>query len=173
MLIIRLAAKAPRLHGRLSSNVRHHKSPLPYTRSMKNFFAAIGLLTSSLIAYGQGLPTIADVKKVTDEVMVKVGKGDLEGGLKTFKLLTIIPEAEFDAMVGQAAMQAPSMTARFGPAIGYEFIREDRMGESLARYVYIQRFEKHAMRWIFYLYRGKSGWVINTFRFDDKWHEMF
>ena len=25
MLIIRLAAKAPRLHGRLSSNVRHHK----------------------------------------------------------------------------------------------------------------------------------------------------
>ena len=116
---------------------------------------------------------MADIKKVTDDVMVKVGKGDIDGGLKTFKPLTVIPESEFDTMVGQAALQAPMIASRFGQSIGYEFIREDRLGESLARLIYIQRLEKHAMRWVFYLYRGKSGWVVNTFRFDDKWPEIF
>ncbi len=140
---------------------------------MKNFLALLVLAGSAFSAAAQGLPTLADVKKVTDEVMVKVGKGDLEGGLKTFKSLTIIPEAEFDAMMGQAVQQSPMMAARFGQVIGYEFIKEERIGESLARYVYIQRFEKHAMRWMFYLYQGKTGWVINSFRFDDKWPDLF
>ncbi|MFG6430251.1 hypothetical protein [Roseateles sp. LYH14W] len=140
---------------------------------MKKFLALATLLTASLAACAQAVPTLADVRKVTDDVMAKVGKGDLEGGLKTFKPLTVIPASEFDAMVGQAVMQSPMMSARFGKTIGHEFISEDRIGESLARLLYIQRFEQHAMRWVFYVYQGKTGWVINTFRFDDKWPDMF
>jgi hypothetical protein len=41
------------------------------------------------------------------------------------------------------------------------------------RLVYLNRFERHAMRWSFYLYRGAEGWVINTFVFDDQIHMMF
>ena len=140
---------------------------------MKKLLTLLALLGTALVASAQGLSTVADIKKVTDDVMVKVGKGDIDGGLKTFKPLTVIPESEFDTMVGQAALQAPMIASRFGQSIGYEFIREDRLGESLARLIYIQRLEKHAMRWVFYLYRGKSGWVVNTFRFDDKWPEIF
>ena len=140
---------------------------------MKKLLTLLALLGTALVASAQGLSTVADIKKVTDDVMVKVGKGDIDGGLKTFKPLTVIPESEFDTMVGQAALQAPMIASRFGQSIGYEFIREDRLGESLARLIYIQRLEKHAMRWVFYLYRGNSGWVVNTFRFDDKWPEIF
>ena len=140
---------------------------------MKRTLVILSLICLSMAARAQGLPELADVRKLTDAVMVKVGKGDMEGGLKAFKHLTIIPEAEFDSMLGQTALQMPLITGRFGQVIGHEFISEDRIGESLARLNYIQRFEKHAMRWTFYVYRGKSGWVINTFRFDDKWHEMF
>jgi hypothetical protein len=140
---------------------------------MNKTVALLALVGASLAAQSQGLPDVEDIKKVTDAVMAKVGKGDSEAGLKSFKSLTVIPEAEFDAMVGQAALQAPMIAARFGQVIGHEFIREDRIGESLARITYIQRFEKHAMRWMFYVYRGKTGWVINSFRFDDKWPDMF
>ena len=89
-----------------------------------------------------------------------------------FKSQTIIPSAEFEAMIGQAVNQMPLMTARFGNTLGQEFIKEVRVGESLAELIYIHRFDKHAMRWQFYLYRGKNGWVINTFRFDDRWPEL-
>ncbi len=140
---------------------------------MNRLLVLLSLVCLSLTARAQGVPELADIRKLTDVVMTKVGSGDLEGGLKAFRHLTVIPAPEFDSMVGQAALQAPLMASRFGQVIGHEFIGEDRIGESLARLNYIQRFEKHAMRWTFYLYRGKSGWVINTFRFDDKWPEMF
>ena len=121
----------------------------------------------------QGLPTLEALRKVTDSTMQRVGRGDIEGGLKAFRHLTIIPTAEFDAMLGQIPVQLPGMTTRFGPSMGYEFIKEDKIGESMARLTYIHKFEKHAMRWYFYCYKSKSGWVVNTFRFDDRWHELF
>jgi hypothetical protein len=139
---------------------------------MKTAVIALVLLASSGVSIAQGVPTLADIRKATDAAMSLVGKGDLEAGLKSFKPLTIVPSAEFDALVGQTTQQLPLLTARFGSNLGSEFIKEDRIGESLARSIYIHRFDKHAMRWIFYLYRGKDGWVINTFRFDDKWPEL-
>lgn len=124
-------------------------------------------------AFAQGVPTLADLRKVTDTAMAKVGNGDIEGGLKAFRPLTIIPPAEFDAMLGQLPLQLPAITTRFGSSIGHEFIKEDLIGDSLVRLVYIHKFEKHAMRWMFYGYKGQNGWVVNTFRFDDKWQELF
>jgi hypothetical protein len=124
-------------------------------------------------ACAQGLETLKKLRETTDAIMVKVGSGDIEGGLKAVKPLSIVPEAEIEAAIGQAKLQLPVMTTRFGQVIGHEFIREDRVGESLARIVYIQRFEKHAMRWMFYCYKSSNGWVINTFRFDDRWPDLF
>jgi hypothetical protein len=136
----------------------------------------LGLLFFALFstaAVAQGLPALADVRKVTDEAMEKIGRGDVEAGVKSFRHLTIIPSAEFDVLLGQLPLQLPAMSARFGTSIGYEFIREEKLGESLALLTYIHKFEKHATRWYFFCYKGKSGWLINTFKFDDKVQELF
>jgi hypothetical protein len=92
--------------------------------------------------------------------------------LKSFRHLSNIPSAEFDAMLGQLPVQLPGMYARIGPTMGYEFIREEKLGESIARLTYIHKFERHATRWYFFCYKGKSGWMINTFKFDDKVDEL-
>lgn len=128
---------------------------------------------AAAVASAQPVATPIDLRKVTDQIMAQVGVGNVDAGLKLLKPHTIIPEAEFDAMAGQAKLQFPVVTQRFGGHLGYEFLREDRVGENLVRYTYIQRFDKHAMRWIFYTYRGKEGWVINTFLFDDKLQAVF
>lgn len=125
------------------------------------------------LSFAQGVPTLQDLRQRTDAAMERVGNGDIEEGLKSIKPLTIIPAAEFDAMLGQVPLQLPAIKARFGESLGYEFIREESLGSSLARLTYIHKFDKHAMRWMFFAYKGKSGWVVNTFRFDDKWHELF
>jgi hypothetical protein len=134
---------------------------------------AFTLALFAIASSAQGVESLADMRKITDSVLSTVAGDRIEAGLNSFKSRTIIPSAEFDAMVGQAVTQWPVATARFGKSVGYEFIREDKLGEFLARSIYIQRFEKHAVRWMFYLYRGQNGWVINTFRFDDKWPELF
>jgi hypothetical protein len=139
---------------------------------MKSLLALFSLLVMSFGTQAQGLPTIAAVKAVTDKAMEKVAAGELEGGMNAFKQLTIVPAPEFDAVVGQSKNQMPMIIGRFGTTIDYEFIEQRELGSSLASLTYIHRFDKHAMRWMFYLYRGKDGWVINTFRFDDQWPQL-
>ena len=79
------------------------------------------------------------------------------------KPYVVIPPAEFDAMVGQAALQLPAIKQRFGKSTGKEFISERKVGDSVAELLYPHKFELSAMRWTFYLYKGEEGWAINTF----------
>jgi hypothetical protein len=76
-------------------------------------------------------------------------------------------------MLGQAKLQQPMTAQRFGRSQGVEFLREERAGESLLRITQIQRYERHLTRWVFYFYRTNSGWVLNTFHFDDNVRALF
>jgi hypothetical protein len=139
----------------------------------KRLVAITFMLVASASTFAQGAPTVQDLRKATDVAMEMVGKGDIEGGLKSFQSLVAVPKSEFDSMLGQAALYAPTMSARFGGTRGYEFVEEKWVGKSLVRLTYIHKYDVHATRWMFYCYLGKNGWTINTFRFDDKTHELF
>lgn len=141
---------------------------------MKNrHLAAFAIWALPALSFSQAIQTPTELRKVTDQIMQQIGKGDFEAGFKLIKPRIIVPVAEFDAMVGQARVQLPAIKQRFGSSFGYEFVEETKRGENLIRYTYIQRFDKHAMRWVFYNYRGKDGWVINSFRFDDQLPAFF
>ena len=83
------------------------------------------------------------------------------------KSYTVVPAAEYDAMIGQAELRQPMMLARFGKSIGYELIRNDAVGKSLVHVVYLQRFERHATVWRFIFYRTNAGWTLNSFKYVD------
>lgn len=124
-------------------------------------------------AIADTLKSPLEARQLTDQVMARVGAGDIEGGLQLTKSFLIIPSSEFEVMLEQMKMQLPAISQRFGGSIGAEFIREEKFGENLLRIVQIHRFEKHAMRWSFYFYRGKDGWVLNTFKTDNDIPQMF
>ena len=123
----------------------------------------ITLIVSSRFALAESTATPDELRMVTDQVMEHVGAGDIVGGLKLLKPFTIVPDAEYEAMVGQAKLQLPVMKARFGEQLGYEFLKADVIGQSLIRYTYIDKFARHATRWLFYCYKGKAGWVVDSF----------
>jgi hypothetical protein len=133
------------------------------------------ILSISLFSSAQAdtLKDPGEARRLTDQVMAKVGQGDVENGLRILRPYLIIPPAEFDVMLGQMRMQLPAMSQRFGKSIGAEFIREDKIGGNLLRIVQIHRFERHVMRWSFYFYRGQDGWVLNTFKTDDDIRQLF
>jgi hypothetical protein len=119
------------------------------------------------------LPTLTAAKEITDKAMTMIADSDLDGGLKLLKPYLVIPAAEFDVMLGQATMQQPVMSQRFGKSVGKEFIREDMVGGSLVRLIFIQKFEKTVVRWLFFYYKSPSGWVLNTFTYDDSFQLLF
>lgn len=143
-----------------------------------SFASQIRILAMLLVlcsnALADTLKNPAEARKLTDRIMTKVGKGDVEGGIRLSKPFLAIPAAEFDALLDQLKTQQPAMIQRFGKSIGHEFIRQDKAGENLLRIIQLHRFEKHVMRWSFYFYRGKNGgWVLNTFKTDDDIRQLF
>lgn len=148
----------------------YRSEKLSASATLVKFFLVICMSAS---AFADTLKDPGEARKLTDRVMSRVGAGDVEGGLRLMKPYLVIPEAEFEVAVGQMKTQAPSITQRFGKSIGQEFIREDKVGTSLIRIVHIHRFERHPMRWTFFFYQGKDGWVLNTFKFDDDIRTLF
>ena len=139
-------------------------------RALLVAFCLFGWLHASA---AEGLQSPKEARAFTDQVMAKVASGQLDSAIAEMKRYPLVPEAEIDASVGQFRLQLPAIAQRFGSIIGSEFVREDRVGESLLRITYLQRFERHTMKWLFYFYRGSNGWVLNTFRFDDNIVSLF
>lgn len=84
-----------------------------------------------------------------------------------------LPEAEITKLAMLTNKQMESVSERFGKVLGSEFIREDKIGESYIRYVFIQKCENHATRWMFIFYRPKQEWVVNSVKWDDKTEVLF
>jgi hypothetical protein len=111
--------------------------------------------------------------KLAEQVMAKVGAGDLEGGLLIAKPYFVMPEAEVNVVIEQAKLQLPLLQGRFGKMLGTEFVAERSLGKSLYQVLYLQKFEKHAMRWRFIFYSANGKWMLDAMNFDDKIQLLF
>ena len=139
---------------------------------MKYVPLILALLFSS-ISSADTLKDKEAAKVLARSIMMLVGKGEVENGLKLAKPYLIIPDHEFEGVLNSLRMQAPAIEQRFGKTVGMEFSQVQEVGESLMLVMYIQKFEKHMMRWKFYFYKPVDGWVLNTFNTDDQIQLMF
>lgn len=115
----------------------------------------------------EGADSADSAVAISDRIMQHVTAGQVREALALGKPYSIVPDAEIEALVKQLEQQRPILAARFGGSVNYELLRNDTVGDSLLRTVFLHRFEKHAMVWQFIWYRGNDGWVLTNFRFAD------
>lgn len=133
---------------------------------MKAWFLLL-LVLAAYPSQAAELPDATAAVALSDRIMQKAAEGDVRAALELGRPYIVIPHSEFDSMLGQAELQLPMIAVRFGKPIGYEFLRNDTVGDSLVQTVYLQKFEKHAMVWRFVFYRNEKGWVLNSFKYAD------
>ena len=121
----------------------------------------------------QPLTTTAAARELADRVVDTMVAGDFDGAFKLLKSASVIPEADFDSVLGRAKPQYLAGVQRYGKNLAREFVREDKVGDSLYRVIELDKFEKTAIRWVFVFYRTKDGWLVNDFLFDDKVRLLF
>jgi hypothetical protein len=135
--------------------------------------AVVVFLFLKAVVCGATLDSEEAASKLAEQVMAKVGAGDLEGGLLIAKPYFVMPEAEVNVVIEQAKLQLPLLQGRFGKMLGAEFVAERSLGKSLYQVLYLQKFEKHAMRWRFIFYSANGKWMLDAMNFDDKIQLLF
>ena len=149
-------------------------STLLSTSMIRTLFLLLAILVSQESGAQQStLRNLTDVKTFSEGFMGLVGSGKYDEAFKRARSIVIIPLVELDAAVAQANSQMPQVIQRAGKPKGYEFIREQKVGESLVRHQYIARHERFAMRWNFVFYNTGSGWVLAEFKFDTNLSSLF
>jgi len=116
---------------------------------------------------------LADVKTFSEGFMSLIGVGKYDEAFKRARPIIILPLAELDAAAAQVNSQMPQIQARLGKPKGHEFLREQKVGESLVRHQYIAKHEKFAIRWNFVFYNNGAGWVLAEFKFDMNVSSLF
>lgn len=56
----------------------------------------------------------------------------------------------------------------FGKILGYELVHEEKLSNSVVRFVYFLKSEKHPTTWEFYFYKPKSNWFLVNMMFNDQ-----
>lgn len=119
------------------------------------------------------LTTAADARKLAEQAMSFVRQEKFAEAYAAVKPFWPLPAIEIDGLANQMNTQWPVVQQRYGKTVATEFIREGRIGESFVQYTYLQKFERHAIRWTFVFYKPSDHWLVNAVSWDDGVHQLF
>ncbi len=118
------------------------------------------LFLLSTQVYADKKETFSDYSEaieLSEKIMKFIEKEDYDGAYGAARKYWPLPDHEVDTLAYQTNQQVPIIQGRFGRAIGVEFVSRQQVGESFAREWYIQKYENHALVWLFTFYNGKNG----------------
>ena len=116
----------------------------------------IAALLLPLDAHGAGLKDEAAARALVDRAMVMLAKDDVRGAVESFVPYWPLPRPEVDAAVSNIIEQRKLFPGRFGKTVGVQFAEQRTVAATVLRIVYLEKFENHAIRWIFIFYKPRS-----------------
>ena len=122
-----------------------------------------GAATLALPLHAQAdvLKNETEVRQLADKAMAAAGKGNVDDAYAAIAPYTLKDINAIEQMRTRQRTARMQLEQSTGQAIGYEFIRSERVGESLLKLVYVEKAEKQALPWQFIFYKTPAGWALS------------
>ncbi len=117
--------------------------------------------------------SLEDARKIADRAVAFFAEEKFAEGYGLLKPYWPLPPVEIDNLANQTNTQWPIVRQRFGTTVSTEFVEQLAGGSSFSRVIYLQKFQNHAIRWVFTFYKPKDRWVVNAVSFDDQIGQLF
>jgi type II secretory pathway pseudopilin PulG len=115
-----------------------------------------------------------DAISVADAMMERIVTGDYHAAFEHMRSYwPAVAASELDNLLNSTVVQRTQLETRFGESLDYEFIRSRRAGDSLLQLIYIEKTERHALRWTFRFYKPHDSWLLNNIGWSDDISELF
>ena len=135
--------------------------------------ALLALLLLPAASPADSFASLDEARELADRAMSFVREEKFAEAYAVLKPYWPLPGVEIDNMANQTHTQWPMVKQRFGASLGTERIAERQAGESLVQIVYLHKFERHALRWVFLFYKPVDRWMINSVAYDDSIASLF
>lgn len=119
------------------------------------------------------LPDKMACVKLSGQFMRNVVTGNIEEAFTTIGPYFPISQREYNNLLEQTETQLQGSKSSFGDALDYKFVREETVGEFLARYIFVIRHEMTATVWRFLYYKPSEKWLLNSLHWNDDVSQLF
>ena len=135
------------------------------------------VLSAALTLWAQApegsLGSKEECKTLCDEVMAALAGSAIREAFQKVGPHWAFGPGELSEFQIKTTQQMTAATPRYGKPIGYEFIRQAAVGESLVRLTYLQKFERYLCRWTFTFYKPRDRWLLTDFKWDSQTQALF
>jgi len=140
---------------------------------MKLLSLIILSLAFTINANASGFKTEQETKSFSNQLVSLFILYDFKKALNKAKPYWPIPEVEIDGMLNKINQQWPLVKQRFGVTTGKELVQTKKIGKTFIRYIYLHKFENHAIYWQIDYYKPKNEWKINQITFLDTLNTLY
>lgn len=134
---------------------------------------AVFLLDSNLFAF-QSFQSKEQTRELSNQFMAAIVALDVQGAFKLLQpYFRTTTQEEFAKLQIQTISQLDAYADKFGFPIGFEFIKEEKVGDFLIRYTYLEKYETSLLRWTFVFYKPKGEWLFNSLSWDESLQPVF
>ena len=140
---------------------------------MKTVLLGILIVCTACICFAEEFKSKEEITSFLRDLSPQITKGEIKQAFKKIKPYWPIPAHEVDAIVYQVETQSGQITSRLGQPLSMEVAKTYKIGKSFYREVYLLKYEKHAMCWVFTFYKPKNKWLVNSVVFCDIFERLF
>jgi hypothetical protein len=131
---------------------------------MKKWIIAVLFLQTFSVYASDSLP-----KAKVEQFFNTVVSGNISGAYDKLFIGSSIPTDKPQA-VSLLKQQTSGGLPLYGKLLGYEYISEEKHGNSIIRYVYVLKSEKAPTVWEFFFYKPKDEWFLANVIFNDQFN---
>jgi hypothetical protein len=103
-----------------------------------------------------------EVRQLVDKVMTVAGQGQTDNAYGTLTAYALMDINLLERQRINSRTTRMQLEPIVGQSVGYEFIRSEKVGDSLLKLVYIEKTEKQAVPWQFIFYKTPAGWALSS-----------
>ncbi len=117
--------------------------------------------------------TTREVRAKVEEFMKLIVVDEVDEAFQVLKPYWLFPENEWAQLQIETNQKMAMVEPRYGQNLGYVFVREEAVRDTVLRLIYIQMRERHLLQWRFLFYKPNDTWILNACLWDDDIEALF
>ena len=135
--------------------------------------AIVLLLAGTASAQTQTIASESECRVLADRAVAMMAQDKFPEAIKLMSPFTTLPQERLVKLGQQFTGQRQKLLPVLGKRVAVEFIRQEKVGDSMLRYLYLEKFENNALVVWFTFYRPESGWKLIDLGWFDKPQNLF
>jgi|SRR5690554_1013181 len=134
------------------------------------FLSIIGF---GLFAQDKYLKSISKTQELSEKITELFYEKKYSEAYKELEPFWQLPADELKSLKEKTDHYLPVIEERIGKPIGTLKIKTEKISNIAIRETYFIRYEISAIRLVFTYYKNDNGWIVNAFKWDDTFADVF